>query len=81
MCLAVPVCVTEVLENNNAKVRVGDGETFLIVSTMLLDKAPKVGDYMIVHAGFALRVLEEKEASEALTLLREVAETGQVVEF
>ena len=48
---------------------------------MLLEKAPKVGDYLIVHAGFALRVLEEKEASEALTLLKEVAETGQVVEF
>ena len=81
MCLAVPVCVTEVLEDNNAKVRAGEGETYLIVATMLLEKAPKVGDYMIVHAGFALRVLEEKEAREALALLREVAETGQVVEF
>lgn len=81
MCLAVPVCVTEVLENDAAKVRVGEGETFLTVSTMLLEKAPKVGDYMIVHAGFALRVLEEKEADEALTLLKEVAQTGQVVEF
>lgn len=81
MCLAVPVCVTEILPDDMAKVRVGEGETFLTVSTMLLETPPKIGDYMIVHAGFALRVLEEKEASEALTLLKEVAESGQVVEF
>lgn len=81
MCLAVPVCVTEVLDDDMAKVRVGEGETFLTVSTMLLETPPKIGDYMIVHAGFALRVLEEKEAGEALALLKEVAQSGQIVEF
>lgn len=81
MCLAVPVCVTEVLEDDMAKVRVGEGETYLNVSTMLLENPPEIGDYMIVHAGFALRVLEEKEAGEALALLKEVAQSGQVVEF
>ncbi len=39
MCLAVPVCVTEVLEDDMAKVRVGEGETYLTVSTMLLKLA------------------------------------------
>lgn len=81
MCLAVPVCVTEVLEDDMAKVRVGEGETYLTVSTMLLENPPEIGDYMIVHAGFALRVLKEKEAGEALALLKEVAQSGQVVEF
>ncbi len=81
MCLAVPVRVTEVLEDDMAKVRVGEGETYLTVSTMLLENPPEIGDYMIVHAGFALRVLEEKEAGEALALLKEVAQSGQVVEF
>ena len=81
MCLAVPVCVTEVLEDDMAKVRVGEGETYLTVSTMLLENTHEIGEYMIVHAGFALRVLEEKEAGEALALLKEVAQSGQVVEF
>ena len=62
MCLAVPVCVTEVLEDDMAKVRVGEGETYLTVSTMLLENPPEIGDYMIVNAGFDLRVLEEKES-------------------
>lgn len=51
------------------------------VATMLLENPPEIGDYMIVHAGFALRVLEEKEAGEALALLKEVAQSGRVVEF
>ncbi len=81
MCLAVPVCVTEIIDDDIAKVRVGEGETFLTVSTMLLENKPKIGDYMIVHAGFALRILDMQEAEESIKLLREVAEKGQVVDF
>ena len=33
-----------------------------------------VGDYLIVHAGFALRVLEPREAEESLKLFRQIAE-------
>ncbi len=81
MCLAVPVCVTEIIDDDIVKVRVGEGETFLTVSTMLLENKPKIGDYMIVHAGFALRILDMQEAEESIKLLREVAEKGQVVDF
>ena len=81
MCLAVPVCVTEIIDDDIAKVRVGEGETFLTVSTMLLENKPKIGDYIIVHAGFALRILDMQEAEESIKLLREVAEKGQVVDF
>ncbi len=81
MCLAVPVCVIEIIDDDIVKVRVGEGETFLTVSTMLLENKPKIGDYMIVHAGFALRILDMQEAEESIKLLREVAEKGQVVDF
>lgn len=74
MCLAIPVCVTEHLSDNKAKVRIGEGETYMEVSTLLLPEESHVGDYLIVHAGFALRVLDPQEAQESLTLFRQIAE-------
>ena len=38
------------------------------------DQAPEPGDYIIVHAGFALRKLEPEDAEETLRLLREILE-------
>lgn len=74
MCLAIPVCVTEYLPDNKAKVRIGEGETYMEVSTLLLPEDAHVGDYLIVHAGFALRVLDPQEAQESLKLFRQIAE-------
>jgi hydrogenase expression/formation protein HypC len=42
---------------------------------MLLDKV-KVGDYVLLHAGFAINKLETKEAGELLQLLREISEVS-----
>ncbi len=74
MCLAIPVCVTECLPDNKAKVRIGEGETYMEISTLLLPEDAHVGDYLIVHAGFALRVLDPQEAQESLKLFRQIAE-------
>ena len=61
MCLAVPTQVVEILENTMCRVRVGNGSTLLTCSTMLLPEPPKVGDYLIVHAGFAMHKLDPEE--------------------
>lgn len=37
----------------------------------------KVGDYVIVHAGFAIQVLDQKEAEENLELLRQIGEAAE----
>ncbi len=81
MCLAVPACVTEMVGEQIAKVQLGGTETFMEVSTMLLEEDPKIGDYVILHAGFILRVLDPIEAEESLKILREVAQMGEVVKF
>ncbi len=47
--------------------------TRLQVSTVLLPESPKVGDYLITHAGFAIRRMDLAEAEETLSLLREMA--------
>ncbi len=82
MCLAVPVCVVEYLAESTIKARVGEGETFVEASTLLLPEPPKVGDYLILHAGFALRVLDPLEAEESIKILRQVAEVeGVPIDF
>ncbi|MFV0420741.1 HypC/HybG/HupF family hydrogenase formation chaperone [Oleidesulfovibrio sp.] len=73
MCLAIPAEIEELLDGDMAKCRVGKSDTFVTVSTMLLEEPPAIGDFLIVHAGFALRKLDPLEAQESLRLLRQMA--------
>lgn len=68
MCIAVPLKVIKV-EDDVAYLKVGDGE--IKVSLLLLDEEVKIGDYLLVHAGFAIRRLEEKDALETIKLMEE----------
>ena len=68
MCLAIPARVLE-KDDDNAKVDFGDGTTREI-NVALVDV--KVGEYVIVHAGFAIEVLDEVEAKETLQLWSEL---------
>ena len=70
MCLAVPAKVVE-LENQMAKVEV-DGVQRMVSALMVPDL--KVGDYVIAHAGFAMHIVDEKDAQESIRLLRELAQ-------
>jgi hydrogenase expression/formation protein HypC len=45
------------------------------VSLLLLPEEVKVGDYVLVHAGFAIQKLDEEVAIDALNLIREIVET------
>jgi hydrogenase expression/formation protein HypC len=68
MCLAIPAKVLE-LDDKTAKVDFGDG-TLREVNVALVDA--HVGGYVIVHAGFAIEVLNEEEAEETLKLWKEL---------
>ena len=76
MCLAIPAEIVQI-EDEMAVVRVGD--TFRKASLMLLPEV-SLGDYVIVHAGFALHRVDPEEARESLRLLRELAAMGELVE-
>ncbi len=69
MCLAIPSKVVSI-ENEMAVIDV-DGVTR--TASLLLVPDAVVGDYVIVHAGFAIHTLDEKTALESLDLLREAA--------
>ena len=69
MCLAIPSRI-EKIKDNLAVINVeGLKRT---VSLLLLEDA-KVGDYVIVHAGFALHRIDEAVAMKSLEILREAA--------
>ena len=70
MCLGIPMKVTEILSPEKA--RVESGRVSMEVSLLLVDDV-KVGDYVLVHAGFALEVMDVKAAEETLELLSQVA--------
>jgi hydrogenase expression/formation protein HypC len=73
MCLAIPAEIIKI-EDEMATIRVG--EALRKASLMLLPEPPQLGDYVIVHAGFALHKLDPAEARESLRLLRELAQAG-----
>jgi hydrogenase expression/formation protein HypC len=70
MCLAVPVKVVELLEGERALVDIG-GVGKEISLALVSDVA--VGDYVILHVGFAINKLDEAEAEKTLALFAELA--------
>ncbi len=77
MCLAVPMKVTSITPEGLATCKVGEGDTFVNASAMLLEEELKVGDYVIVHAGFCLRKIEPEDAEQTLKLLREIVASAK----
>ena len=68
MCLAVPAKVIEI-KGNHALVDYGDG-TMRLVNVSLVDA--KLGQYVLVHTGFAIEVINEKEAKETMEIFNEM---------
>jgi hydrogenase expression/formation protein HypC len=67
MCLGIPALV---LERTGELGKVDFGGTKREVNLSLVDA--KVGEYVIVHAGFAIQIIDEKEALETLEIFREI---------
>jgi len=81
MCLAIPALIMSI-EGSTARAEVGGVER--TVSLALTPEA-QIGDYVLLHTGFAIGVVDEEEAQETLRLIEELAEfyadsaeTGQV---
>jgi len=76
MCIAVPMKVTSI-DDDRATCVIGDVEREVRLSLLA---EVHIGEYVIVHAGYAIQVLDEKEAQETLQLFadfqRDIGETG-----
>ena len=71
MCLSIPAKITEIKDGNIAIAEVG-GACREIGLDLIED--PKVGEYVLIHTGYAIEKIDEEEAMETLRYLREMAE-------
>jgi len=77
MCLGVPGKITEIYEAN--EMTMGKIDFGGVVREICLDFVPEaqVGEYAVIHVGFAISLLSEEEAQETLEMLREIGQLGE----
>jgi len=73
MCLAIPGKIVEIVDPANciAKVEVGGVKRSVNIG-MLDQETTRVGDYVLIHVGFAMSKVDEKEAAATLSMLKEL---------
>jgi hydrogenase expression/formation protein HypC len=79
MCLAIPMRVTEVSGDpddfTTSQLAIVDADGISKeIRLDVVDRWPNIGDYVIIHAGFAIHTLEEQEAKQNIELIRKMAE-------
>ena len=70
MCLAIPACVEQLISEDSAIVNLGGVRKEI---SLVLVEDVAVGNYVIVHAGFALQKLDPEEAAQTLAMFAEMA--------
>ncbi|MFN0084640.1 MAG: HypC/HybG/HupF family hydrogenase formation chaperone [Blastocatellia bacterium] len=71
MCLAIPARVIEIVDEANRLVKVEVGGVRRNINCALLDEVG-IGDYVLIHVGFAMSKVDEREAQKTLALMREL---------
>jgi hydrogenase expression/formation protein HypC len=73
MCLAIPGKIVEIVDEENDIAKVEVGGVRRNVNIGMLDKGDThVGDYVLIHVGFAMSKVDEREAEATLKLLEEL---------
>lgn len=82
MCLAVPGKILTIMEEENLGLRRGEVDFSGIRRDVCLDYTPeaRVGDYVLVHLGFALTVMDECEAQRIFKALRQIDQLEELQE-
>lgn len=70
MCLGIPGSIKEIYEADG--IRMGKVDFSGVLREVCLEYVPeaKIGDYVIVHVGFAISLISQREAEETLALIR-----------
>lgn len=81
MCLAIPGRI-ESIENEDELMRMGRVDFSGVVKEINLAYVPeaKIGDYVLVHVGFAINTIDEEEANKVFEYLRQIQELGELQE-
>jgi hydrogenase expression/formation protein HypC len=78
MCLAVPGKILEIFEINGLLMGKIDFGGVTRETCLAYVPDAKVGDYTIIHVGFALNLIDEQEALETISLLEEISKQGEM---
>ena len=75
MCLAIPAQIVELKDDNMAEVTI-----LGVTRDASIDLTPqaRVGDYVLIHAGFSIEVVDQQYAEETLQLIRELPELADL---
>ena len=79
MCLAIPSKVLKITEDNMAEV-----DTLGVKRVVSLDLMPEpvgVGDYVLIHVGYAMGKIDEKDALESIEVYKQLAEAAMEDEY
>ena len=76
MCLAIPGRVIEMVDEERqvAKVEVAGVRRNVNIGLLTGDERPRLGEYVLIHVGFALSKIDEREAMETLRMLEGLGE-------
>ncbi len=74
MCLAIP---SEIIEIRDKMAIIDVSGVRRQVSLLLLPEEPSMGDYVLVHAGFAIHKMDREAAEEALNLIRSMEQSAE----
>jgi hydrogenase expression/formation protein HypC len=82
MCLGIPGQIVEITDVNQklALVNVGGVKRQVNIACIIDDNYPAeacVGDWVLIHVGFALNRIDEQEVAETLQLFKEIADTQE----
>lgn len=81
MCLGVPGKIIEIYEGDGLSMGKIDFGGVVREACLAYVPEAEVGDYALIHVGFALQLVSEEEAKETLELLREVAALAEEEEI
>jgi hydrogenase expression/formation protein HypC len=79
VCLAVPGKVTSI-DDSNPELKMANVNFSGVSKEVCVQWLPdvKIGDYVLVHVGFALNKIDEKDAEETLKILREMGDLDEI---
>jgi hydrogenase expression/formation protein HypC len=82
MCLAIPGKINSIELRGESKVRMGKVSFGGIIKEASLEMVPdaEVGDYVLVHVGVAITIVDEEEAAKTFEYLKEIGELNELVE-
>jgi len=73
MCLAIPALIKSI-KDKEAEVEIGG---ITRKASLWLTPDAKVGNYVLLHTGYAINIIDQEEAKETLKLLEEIAELAE----